>query len=303
MSAETAAWALRQNPGNPGAKLLLVVLVDYSTETGEVSPTQKSLAERTNQSERTVRGHLASLEEAGYITRIRQTRDDGMRSSDRYQLNLSAESAGTTKWYQMDTPERLPADSAGQKLMLKANAKANDYQLNPSGLTGDTPVEPKKRRGKSKSQETDDEDPSVALGIWATREDIPTKSDCIPRKAPGPDTPLGLAAAWAMTVAREAKGWGAVQLGQGNQRALAKHFKGWINEGVSPDEIRAMSTLYAESYLGQAGSKLPWIDFLAKRKLLLDKVRPSEDAWATDHDHPAERIAPNYDESDFCTRD
>lgn len=73
MSVEAIAWASKQTAGSPGAKLVLIALANYTNDAGECWPSQETLAQWTEQSDRTVRTHLAALEEKGLITRKGRT--------------------------------------------------------------------------------------------------------------------------------------------------------------------------------------------------------------------------------------
>jgi hypothetical protein len=85
--AQRWAWSLRV--GGPGRKATLTCLVSYADEIGTCFPGQALIAEATEQGERTVRRHLAELEEAGVLCRELRHRDDGRgRTSDRFRLHI-----------------------------------------------------------------------------------------------------------------------------------------------------------------------------------------------------------------------
>ena len=73
-----SAWAfmrrVRDGDLTPGAKLVAMVLGTYANNEGECWPRQDSIAEATGLGDRTVRTHLGSLEEDGYIERLRRKR-------------------------------------------------------------------------------------------------------------------------------------------------------------------------------------------------------------------------------------
>ena len=89
MSLAATAWAYRQDPGDPGAKFVLVALADFADEVGSCYPSQSTLARMTGQSDRTVRRHLKAMEKSGLIRRERRFGAGGSRTSDRYVLALS----------------------------------------------------------------------------------------------------------------------------------------------------------------------------------------------------------------------
>jgi hypothetical protein len=88
VSIEAMVWAKRTPTGSPTRRLVLYVLADYADENGTCWPSQRTIASQTELSERTVRRALAELEEAHLVTRVQQSRPDGSRTTDRYQLAL-----------------------------------------------------------------------------------------------------------------------------------------------------------------------------------------------------------------------
>ncbi|MDB5597399.1 MAG: hypothetical protein JWM36_4360 [Hyphomicrobiales bacterium] len=82
MSFAAQNWALEQDTGDPGSKLLLIILAAYSGADGSCFPGQDTLAKRTGCSERSVRTHLMRLEELGLIKRHERRRSTGSKSSD-----------------------------------------------------------------------------------------------------------------------------------------------------------------------------------------------------------------------------
>lgn len=97
MSTDATKWAREQVAGGCGRKAVLMALADRADEEWSCFPSQVLIAEETEQSVRSVREHLAGLEDSGLIARQSRRRRDGTRTSDRYQL------AG---------PHGLPADLA-----------------------------------------------------------------------------------------------------------------------------------------------------------------------------------------------
>src|SRR5690606_21892293 len=86
MSVQAIAWAFEQYVPQPGAKLVLLALANFANEQGLCWPSQATIAELTSQGVRTVRRHLATLEEMGLIARQARIREDGTYASDAYQL-------------------------------------------------------------------------------------------------------------------------------------------------------------------------------------------------------------------------
>ena len=125
MSFWTEKWAYEQQPGSSGAKFVLVCLAHYADENAYCYPSQKKLAAMTGMKERTVRSHLAQLEEDGYIRREERRADSGYRTSDgiwlkmeEHELKLPAEIAAENLTGKKQQPHRQktatsPAKSAG----------------------------------------------------------------------------------------------------------------------------------------------------------------------------------------------
>jgi DNA-binding transcriptional ArsR family regulator len=95
MSFKAMLWAWEQEL-NPSAKLVLMSLANYTNKEHQCWPGIKLISEEAGVEPRTVRKWIAHLESAGLITRQPQTREDGSRKSNLYQLNLGAKRAGGT---------------------------------------------------------------------------------------------------------------------------------------------------------------------------------------------------------------
>ena len=136
MSVQALTWAFKQEITPAGLKFILVALANYASDDGYCYPSQKKLGELTGQSERAVRGHLATLERRGFIAREERRKEDGTRNSDgfylvwskrqilpvveqaadsaepsgRFCMEQAADSAGNTKgeYTKEDTKEGLP---------------------------------------------------------------------------------------------------------------------------------------------------------------------------------------------------
>jgi hypothetical protein len=106
VSNKALTWAFAQRTGNPGRKAVLVALADMADEAHSCWPDQGTLAEMTDQSERSVRGHLAELERRGLIARAKRYSKSGERTSDRYTLPVSVLASVVAP------PAELPAESA-----------------------------------------------------------------------------------------------------------------------------------------------------------------------------------------------
>lgn len=88
MSFKALAWAWEQTTGSAGKKAVLMALAQFAREDGRCYVSQASIAQHTEQGERTVRTHLCALEADGYIMRSARKLADGTVTSDLISLNL-----------------------------------------------------------------------------------------------------------------------------------------------------------------------------------------------------------------------
>lgn len=88
MSFKAMTWALEQNVGSPVGKLLLVMIANYADQDGTCFPSQKTLAEECEVTDRTVRDWLAKFEETSLISRTERRRKDGYRTSDLIKVHM-----------------------------------------------------------------------------------------------------------------------------------------------------------------------------------------------------------------------
>lgn len=104
---------------------------------------------------------------------------------------------------------------------------------------------------------------------------------------PKPDTAMGLALHFRDRALAFAWAEGDV-----NVKALAANIAGWRRSGVAAADIRAMIDHYADVPGFRTPSKVPWVDFVAKRAALvaalkmgdgtaeMESIRFDPDAWA-----------------------
>lgn len=116
MANEAMKWALEQPLKAHEGKAVLMVLAFRADQAGYCYPGQTTLAEETGQSERTVRNHLAKLEQLGLIRRASRHRDNGSRTSDAYWLvGWRAEASPQSQPATVAGGEGQPAESAGDQ--------------------------------------------------------------------------------------------------------------------------------------------------------------------------------------------
>lgn len=88
MSFQAMTWAIGQKTTNAGQKLVLLMLANHcNSHTGQCNPSHKLLAEECSMGLSTLKGHIAALEEAGYL-RIIHKAIEGVSLPNQYHLNL-----------------------------------------------------------------------------------------------------------------------------------------------------------------------------------------------------------------------
>lgn len=88
MSFQAMTWAVAQRTPNAGQKLVLLMLANHCNgHTGQCNPSHKLLADECSMGASTLKAHLASLEELGFITILHRA-EDGVSLPNQYVLNL-----------------------------------------------------------------------------------------------------------------------------------------------------------------------------------------------------------------------
>lgn len=129
MSHRASAWAWDVDlKGDPLVKFVLVALADQADDYGYCWPSQKKIAEKVCQGERTVRRHIATLRDLGLLTVIRRSSTRGRRSNG-YQLHVGMK-------LEKSLESRLPANLAG------SGEPTDDAPVDNSDGQGDLPAIP-----------------------------------------------------------------------------------------------------------------------------------------------------------------
>ena len=122
MSFDSLKWAWDQNVESPGRKIVLIGLAQFADSDGFCFPSQRTLAERTSQTERTVRSHLEWLENNDFISRVHRRRDNGSQTSDLIQLHLDKVGVFAKKYQRAELngnettiPENFSGCATGKK--------------------------------------------------------------------------------------------------------------------------------------------------------------------------------------------
>lgn len=129
MSHRASAWAWDVDlKGDPLVKFVLVALADQADDYGYCWPSQKKIAEKVCQGERTVRRHIATLRDLGLLTVIRRSSTRGRRSNG-YQLHVGMK-------LEESLESRLPANLAG------SGEPTDEAPVDNSDGQGDSPAIP-----------------------------------------------------------------------------------------------------------------------------------------------------------------
>lgn len=142
MSVHALSWAFKQDIRPSARKFILVALANYADEEGVCYPSQKTLASATGQSERSVREHLAGLEEDGIIVRVQRRRENGTWRSDCFQIvqvdsqpDFFPDNGEQTKNQRQISPS---ADfAAGEHSKPRKSAKSRQRQNSPAANSAD----------------------------------------------------------------------------------------------------------------------------------------------------------------------
>jgi hypothetical protein len=135
MSLKAMNWCIEQKDLPPGEWIVLFHLCHcHNHETGRCDPSQEYIADMTGMGVRTVRRHLAALEDRGRITRKKRGIEGGGRLSDYYILAIE--------------PAKMAANVTGQSMRTnrpihaeKVHEMAAKQGRNREG-TGKTPIVP-----------------------------------------------------------------------------------------------------------------------------------------------------------------
>lgn len=100
MSVQALSWALDIEGVETGPRFVLVVLANRADEDGRCFPSVRAIVRQTAMDERTVRRHIATLIERGYLSRTTRARANGSQTSNEYELavgrSVGARGAGNT---------------------------------------------------------------------------------------------------------------------------------------------------------------------------------------------------------------
>lgn len=184
LSHEATAWARKQPTGNTPAKFLLLMLADYAGGDYSCWPSQETLAELTEMSERTIRRAASLLVELGLIRVFYRYRSDNSRRSCRYQLlvgGAETELPETVDWRQMKqaepdsvtaTPPDTPSGPTGQAVQPYRSESPVIPSIEPS--VEPSLMKPGAARTMTATRIPDDFYPTAEMQEWYKREQLHT---------------------------------------------------------------------------------------------------------------------------------
>lgn len=115
-------WAIGQKTTNAGQKLVLLMLANHSnSHTGQCNPSHKLLAEECSMGLSTLKGHIAALEEAGYL-RIIHKAIEGVSLPNQYHLNLEGVGQNLAS-----NQEGKPINEPSSKEVVKTSTDLPDW--------------------------------------------------------------------------------------------------------------------------------------------------------------------------------
>jgi hypothetical protein len=247
------------------------LLAKYAGRNGCAFPKQETLAKDLGWSLRTVSRRVTELRESGWL-----------RTERRWP-------GGPCNYY-LASPEEMGYAKSGVGVTPKvAQQEGDSKNLLPSEGPNAPRTAPRKPSRRAEEQrraaEEDAYDPAKAMGLWDDESDpeqpraawgAGRRERTGGRRQPGPDTGPGLAWHWRETVGAQPWAFGV----ESNLKALASHFVKLKAAGLTPEELRDMSALYATTEGLRNPRALAWQDFIGKRALLIDMVRKAREATA-----------------------
>ncbi len=136
MSIPAIAWALKQDVGDPIAKLILISLSNaFNGKTGRCFPSFQHLIKESGSSRSTVIRKLQFLEENGWIKITTVFDSDGRQTANNYELGCQADtgegfnltlggchSYDTGEGVRCDTPYKEPEEVTGKSILSETSS-------------------------------------------------------------------------------------------------------------------------------------------------------------------------------------
>lgn len=157
MSNEATSWAVRQDPGGSGPKLLLMILANHAGKDGVCYPGREILTEECCcKRKATVTDNFARLEKLGLVKRLERRRVNGSRTSDWTILAPEHADRGAMIDAGEERPEQVVAVAKRGTESVPDDGEVRDGNRTPSG-TENRPGQVRKTGGPEPSVEPSEE--------------------------------------------------------------------------------------------------------------------------------------------------
>ena len=225
-------WAWSQTVGDAGAKAVLVALANFADEDGRCWPGVARLAHMTDQGERTVRRHLATLIEGSFIRREpRYVKTTGARDRDAFVFLAPPEQLAKTRGPQRSTTpgQNDRSGQSGRVPRPKPPVTLTTPPVNGASPPGQSGITPRPTVAGHK------DDPSKNPQSTRAREGSSAEADMVA----GGEGHTGVA---SETGAAAASSLWAEHLSALRQRVGEANYRAWIKNlqpmGLSAQAIR-----------------------------------------------------------------
>lgn len=135
MSVQAITAAIAIQGVSPTEKLLLIALANYADKDGRCFPSQKTLAEDTCLSDRSIRTILTDLVERGLLDRQERRRADGSRATDLITLRLDQPeaSSGGAEVVSGGVRKQLPGGAEAASALTTFEPSSNQTDADDTG--------------------------------------------------------------------------------------------------------------------------------------------------------------------------
>lgn len=134
MANDVLNWAKKVTVGGQTRKSVFLLLADHADDKGRAWPSQETLAEVLEMSERTVRTAIKELVDSGLLTRKARWRPDGTRGTDilRFDMDMVNRQEMPVKAEQPANERKSTGKSRQINRQMAPNQPAGDAGLEPS---------------------------------------------------------------------------------------------------------------------------------------------------------------------------
>jgi hypothetical protein len=245
MSVQAITWALSIRAGSPSAKCVLLALANYANDRGQCWPSQKRLADETDQSVDSVQRRLRELEARGIITRFDRARRYGRRAVTVYGLCMpgSLASNPSDEWDAQQSSETSMIRTTPQPA---APQSAASIGTTPQSCQNDTanvrcPDEPSKEPSIEASADAPAREPAKSL---ITAEAFELADVLIRLQRLDPNDPRSVGVPYTVQ-GWLTKGWRADLIQQAVEVVMARV---WARGGKAPKSLNFFKEAIAEAH-------------------------------------------------------